>query len=177
MNPDEDLIQRCLQKDSRAQELLYQRLARKLYGICLRYAGNEMEAEDILQEGFIRIFSNLHSFRSDGSLEGWTARIMVNTAINYFRRSRRQPEETRLNETMIAATISEDVLSRLSRKDIINVIQSLPAGYRTVFNLYVMEGYTHQEIAAVLGITESTSKSQLCRARTAIQHRLAVIMR
>ncbi len=177
MSPDEELIQRCLNKDSRAQELLYQRLSRRLYGICLRYAGNEMEAEDILQEGFIRIFNNLHSFRSDGSLDGWTAKIMVNTAINYFRRNKRLRAETGLTENMEAATIPEDVLSKLSRKEIINLIQALPAGYRTVFNLYVLEGYSHQEIAAVLGITESTSKSQLCRARAAIQQRLAVIMR
>lgn len=172
MHPDQEIVQRCLQNDHKAQELLYRRFSSRLFGICLRYAGNKMEAEDILQEGFIRIFTNLHLFRSEGSLQGWLHRTMVNTAINYYHRNRKFRNEIMLDEARDVATISEEALSKISREELLSVIQALPPGYRTVFNLYVMEGYTHREIGEIMEISENTSKSQLSRARVAIQQQL-----
>lgn len=173
MSPDLDLVNRCLKRDPKAQEMFYNRFAPRVFGICLRYAGSRMEAEDILQDGFVRIFTNLHQYRSEGSLEGWVHRTMVNTAINYYRKNLKYRKEIPLDETQEVATITEDALSVLSAEDLITVIQGLPPGYRTVFNLYVMEGLTHKEIGEMTGISENTSKSQLSRARVAIQQRLS----
>lgn len=163
-----DLIRGCLDNNRRMQEELYRRFSPRMYAVCLRYAGNAEEAEDILQEGFIKIFKKLDSFRSEGSFEGWIRRIFVNTAIEHFRRKRYlQTVSEKEENTIEGKDIS--VLDKLAAKDILALIKELSPGYRTVFNLYVVEGYTHKEIADMLGISEGTSKSQLSRAKVILQ--------
>ena len=165
---DADLIKGCINNDRRMQEELYTRFAPKMYAVCLRYAGNAEEAEDILQEGFIKIFKKLGSFRSEGSFEGWIRRIFVNTSIEHFRRKTyMQPISEQEENTMEGKSLS--VLDSLAEKDLIHLIQQLSPGYRTVFNMYVVEGYTHREIGELLGISEGTSKSQLSRAKVILQ--------
>ena len=165
---ESDLIQGCLAGDRRMQEELYRRFSPRMYGVCLRYAGNAEEAEDILQEGFIKIYKKLNSYRGEGSFEGWIRRIFVNTAIEHFRRKTYQQPITEKHETTVEAQYLS-VLDELAEKDILKLIQELSPGYRTVFNLYVVEGYTHKEIGDMLNISEGTSKSQLSRAKLVLQ--------
>jgi RNA polymerase sigma-70 factor (ECF subfamily) len=158
-----------MEGNRKMQYELYQRFAPKMYGVCLRYAANAEEAEDILQEGFIKVFRKLDSFRSEGSFEGWIRRIFVNTSIEHFRRKNYlQPITEREEATVEGKYLS--VLDELAERDIIGLVQQLSPGYRTVFNMYVVEGYTHKEIADSLGISEGTSKSQLSRAKLILQN-------
>ena len=172
MYTDKELIEHCLENDPRAQEFLYKRFSRRMYGVCLRFARNTLEADDILQEGFIKVFSFLKDFRHDGSLEGWIRRTIVNTAINYYNSKQNEWNETSIDKAESYQSVSEDILDKISTADLLNLIQELPEGYRMVFNLYIIEGYNHQEIAEMLKISENTSKSQLSRARMALQERL-----
>lgn len=165
---ESDLIDGCIQGDRRMQEELYRRFSPRMYAVCLRYAGNAEEAEDILQEGFVKIFKKLDSFRREGSFEGWVRRIFVNTAIEHFRRKRYLMPVTEKEENTIEGKYT-GVLDELAEKDILALVQELSPGYRTVFNMYVVEGYTHKEIADMLGISEGTSKSQLSRAKVILQ--------
>ncbi len=165
---DSDLIAGCIRGDRKMQYELYQQYAPKMFGVCLRYAGNTGEAEDILQEGFIKIFKKIESFRSEGSFEGWIRRIFVNTAIEHFRRKTYLQPITEREEVNIEAQYLS-VLDSLAEKDIIALVQQLSPGYRTVFNMYVVEGYTHRQIADILNISEGTSKSQLSRAKIILQ--------
>ena len=168
MISESDLIEGCIGGDRKMQYELYQRFAPKMYGVCLRYASNAEEAEDVLQEGFIKVFKKLGSFRSEGSFEGWIRRIFVNTAIEQFRRKNYlQPITEREEATVEGKYLS--VLDNLAERDIIGLVQQLSPGYRTVFNMYIVEGYTHKEIADALGISEGTSKSQLSRAKIILQ--------
>ena len=150
------------------QQELYNRFAPRMYGVCLRYASNAEEAEDILQEGFIKIFNKINSYRGDGSFEGWIRRIFVNTAIEHFRKKTYLQPITETEENTVEGKYLS-VLDSLAEKDIIQLIQQLSPGYRTVFNMYVVEGYTHKQIAEMLGISEGTSKSQLSRAKLILQ--------
>jgi len=150
------------------QRELYERFAPKMYGVCLRYAANAAEAEDLLQEGFIKVFSKLASFRREGSFEGWIRRIFVNTAIEHFRKKTYLQPITDKEEAVYESP-HLSVLDNLAEKDIIGLVQQLSPGYRTVFNMYVVEGFTHREIAGQLGISEGTSKSQLSRAKLILQ--------
>ncbi len=166
--PESDLINGCIEGNRRMQEELYRRFSPRMYAVCLRYAGNTEEAEDILQEGFIKIFKKLDSFRNEGSFEGWIRRIFVNTAIEHFRRKRYlQPVTEKEENTLEGNYLS--VLDNLAERDIMELVQQLSPGYRTVFNMYVVEGYTHKEIGDMLGISEGTSKSQLSRAKVILQ--------
>ena len=151
------------------QRELYDRFASKMYGVCLRYAANAEEAEDILQEGFIKVFRKITSFRGEGSFEGWIRRIFVNTAIEHYRKKTYLQPITEHEEATIEGKYLS-VLDRLAEKDIIKLVQQLSPGYRTVFNMYVVEGYTHKQIGEQLGISEGTSKSQLSRAKQILQH-------
>jgi RNA polymerase sigma factor (sigma-70 family) len=159
-----DLIQGCINGDSQMQQILYDKFSPKMYGVCLRYAGNEDDASDILQEGFIKVFKNLSKFRGEGSFEGWIRRIFVNTSIEHFRKKVKLYNVTEVQENTIEDT-NLDALDMLAAKDIINIINELSPGYKAVFNMHVIEGYSHQEIADIMGITEGTSKSQLARAK------------
>jgi RNA polymerase sigma factor (sigma-70 family) len=172
MYSDKELIEKCLERDPRAQEFLYKRFSRRMYGVCLRFARNTLEADDILQEGFIKVFSYLKDFRQEGSLEGWIRRTIVNTAINYYNSKQNEWHETSIDKAVTYHSDTEDILQKIAAGDLLNLIQELPEGYRMVFNLYVIEGYNHQEIGEMLKISENTSKSQLSRARMALQERL-----
>lgn len=165
---ESDLISGCIEGNRRMQEELYRRFSPRMYAVCLRYASSSDEAEDILQEGFIKIFKKLESYRGEGSFEGWIRRIFVNTAIEHFRRRRYlQPVTEKEENTVEGKYLS--VLDTLAEKDIMELIRQLSPGYRTVFNMYVVEGYTHKEIGDMLGISEGTSKSQLSRAKVILQ--------
>lgn len=165
---ENDLIQGCIQGDRKMQRALYERFAPKMYGVCLRYASNAEEAEDILQEGFIKVFKKISSYRGEGSFEGWIRRIFVNTAIEYYRKKTYLQPITEHEENTVEGNLLS-VLDNLAEKDIIKLVQQLSPGYRTVFNMYVVEGYTHKQIAELLGISEGTSKSQLSRAKQILQ--------
>ena len=166
--PESDLISGCIDGNRRMQEELYRRFSPRMYAVCLRYASSSEEAEDILQEGFIKIFKKLGSYRGDGSFEGWIRRVFVNTAIEHFRRRRYLQPVTEKEENTIEGKYLS-VLDDLAEKDILELIKELSPGYRTVFNMYVVEGYTHKEIGDMLGISEGTSKSQLSRAKVILQ--------
>jgi len=172
MDSDRQLIEGVLKKDPKAQETMYRRFAPKMYGVCLRFARNTMEAEDILQEGFIKVYTYLKDYRYEGSFEGWIRRTFVNTAINFYRRKSKELLEVSIQQHEIAVPFNATIIENLSVKELLKLIQELPEGYRIVFNLNVMEGYTHKEIAELLGISENTSKSQLSRARTALQKKI-----
>lgn len=166
---ESDLIQGSIRGDRRMQELLYKTYSPKMYGVCLRYSGDADDAQDILQEGFVKVFRNLERFRGDGSFEGWIRRIFVNTAIEHYRRKVNMYPVTENQENTVEDK-DWSALDRLAMKDLMEMIQQLSPGYRTVFNLYVVEGYTHKEIADMLGISEGTSKSQLARAKAILQN-------
>lgn len=163
-----DLIQGCINGDRQMQQLLYNKFSAKMYGVCLRYAGNEHDADDILQEGFIKIFKNLAKFRNEGSFEGWIRRIFVNTAIEHYRKKVKLYNVTEAQENTIEDT-ELDALDSLAVKDIIKIVNELSPGYKAVFNMHVIEGYSHKEIAEIMGITEGTSKSQLARAKSVLK--------
>jgi len=172
MHFDEDFIARCLDNDPKAQGALYQKFAPKMFGICLRYTGNQMEAEDVLQEGFIKVFRYLKDYRNDGSLEGWIRRTMVNTAINFYKKKSKYQKDISLEQTEPVNHDEESAIDKLSAIELLELIRDLPDGYRMVFNLNIIEGYTHKEIGEMLNISENTSKSQLSRARGVLQSKL-----
>lgn len=164
-NPSEsDLIKGCIEGNPEMQKLLYDLYSSKMYGVCLRYAENAEDANDVMQEGFIKVYRSLPKFRAEGSFEGWIRRIFVNTSIEHYRKKTKKYNITEVQEN----TIEDNELSALdslATKDILNIINELSPGYKQVFNLHVVEGYSHKEIADILGITEGTSKSQLARAK------------
>ncbi|MGB0838811.1 MAG: RNA polymerase sigma factor [Chitinophagales bacterium] len=165
------ILEGCLQGSRKYQELLYKQYSGKMFAIALRYAKDYHSAEDILQEGFVKVFRNIHRFRGDGSFEGWMRRIFVNTAIEHFRKI------VHTAPIMDATGSNKDItndqtLSKLAANDLLALVSSLSPGYRTVFNLYVIEGYSHKEIAKMLSISEGTSKSQLARARYLLQDKV-----
>jgi RNA polymerase sigma factor (sigma-70 family) len=170
---ESDLIAGCIAGDRVMQEELYNRFAPKMYAVCLRYANNSDDAQDLLQEGFIKVYKNIHRFRAEGSFEGWIRRVFINSSIEHLRKKSAklmtvtEKEEGTIEDTDISA------LDTMAEKDIIKLIQDLSPGYRTVFNLYVIEGFAHKEIAEQLGISEGTSKSQLARAKSILQKKVA----
>lgn len=160
----EPLIEGCIKNNRDAQYKLYRLLSAKMFSVCLRYAKDREAAEDILQEGFVKVYNNIEKFRKEGSFEGWVRRIMVNTAVEYYRKNVKMYPVVSLEERVVEVdydTIGDD----LEVADIMKLIDQLSHGYRTVFNLYAIEGYSHKEIAETLQISEGTSKSQLARAR------------
>ena len=166
---DEQLLQGCINKNVNAQKQLYDRFAKKMMGVCLRYANCNEEAQDILQDGFIKVFDRIESFKATGSLEGWIKKVMVNTALDNFRRKKHERNHISMDISEVRYEIHDEIHEAISAKELLGIIQKLPSGYRTVFNLYAIEGYDHKEISEMLGITESTSKSQYSRARTYLQ--------
>ena len=171
---EKELIQGCINNSQHCQEELFRRYSGKMLALCMRYARHKLEAEDLLQDGFIKVFKKLHTFRGLGSFEGWIRRIMVNTAIKNYKKMSYKLEQIGLEGYKENST-SPTVYGKMSEQDLINVINELPDGYRMVFNLYAIEGYKHQEIAKMLNIQESTSRSQLVKARRMLQKKLAKI--
>ncbi len=168
------LIKKCIEWDSSAQNRLYDKFASKMLAVCFRYSRNKEEAEDILHEGFMKVFENIHKFRNEGSLEGWIRKIMYHTTIQKFR-SRKEVENTISidhNHLNLSHHSSSDILSQIGVKELIKLIQNLPPKYQIVFNLYVFEGLKHREIAEKLGVTEGTSKSNLSDARAILQREI-----
>jgi RNA polymerase sigma factor (sigma-70 family) len=159
---DEQLVQKCNLQDPAAQRELYERFSRKMFGVCLRYGNSKESAEDLLQEGFVKVFTKLSSFKNEGSLEGWIRKVMVNTALDHLRQQKIAWSSIEIQEDVL---VTEQDFGRVDQQELLKLIQKLPSGYRTVFNLYAIEGYNHQEIAKELGINENTSKSQYSRAR------------
>lgn len=165
------LWQNCGLQDRRAQEQIYNYFSKRMFATCMRYAHTTLEAEDILQNGFVKIFTKHNLYDGSGSLEGWMKRIMVNTAIETYRKNQGKftdPFDESTSGHMIS-TLSAD---QTGYKDLMALVQELPTGYRTIFNLYAIEGYSHKEIAELLAISEGNSKSQLSRAREWLQARL-----
>ena len=164
-----ELIQGCLREDRATQRALFNRYAGKMMTVCLRYARHRMEAEDLLQDAFIKVFDNIHSFEGKGSFEGWIRRIVVNTALKNVSRHSFQKEGIGL-EGISESSEDPSVFSQLSEQELLKLISSLPKGYRICFNLYVIEGFSHREIGEMLHIEESTSRSQLVKARNMLQN-------
>jgi len=169
LNNLEQLIEDCKSGMRSAQNRLYNLFAARMLPVCLRYAGNREEAEEILQEGFIKVFGHLSQFRREGSFEGWIRRIMVNVALQRFREKARMYPIVAIQEETVETVKGNDAYSRLGYKDLMALVQKLPPAYRLVFNLYVFEGMKHKEIAEALKITEGTSKSNLYDARLILQ--------
>lgn len=166
------LIKGCIAGDRASQTKLYDLFAHVMLGVCLRYAKNREEAEEILQEGFLRVFTYISTFKGTGSFEGWIRKIMVNCALFRYRSKSHLQPVIRLETSDYVAISETDIVSNLDAKELLSLIQSLPPGYRLVFNLYVFEGYKHREIAEALGIAEGTSKSNLSDARAFLQRAL-----
>jgi RNA polymerase sigma-70 factor (ECF subfamily) len=171
-NNEKGLIQACVRRERWAQKVLYEEYYSRMMGVCLRYATDEEEALDILHEGFIKVFRHISKYKPGTSLSAWIRRIMVNTAIDYFRKnSRRRTED--MDEAYDISTNDPDAISRCTEQEILKAIQELTPAYRAVFNLYVIEGYAHKEIAELLDITESTSRSNLVKARSKLKEILS----
>jgi RNA polymerase sigma factor (sigma-70 family) len=166
---DEELVYGCVQKDKLAQEHLFKTFSGRMLGVCARYTDSIEEAEDILQEGFIKVFNKIDGFRNQGSLEGWIKRIMVNTALDAFRKNKNFRYNIDIETIEYTADHHQHAIESMGAKDLLKLIKAMPRGFRTVFNLYAIEGYAHKEIGDMLGITESTSKSQYSRARAYLQ--------
>jgi RNA polymerase sigma factor (sigma-70 family) len=161
-----EIAKGCQQNDRFFQEILYRRYARKMYGICLSYAGNRSLAQDMLHEAFMKIYKGIGDFRASGSLEGWVRRTVTHTAIDHLRQMKRIGSFIDDKQVIPDTTTEESALDALNAKDILKQVARLPEGARVVFNLFALEGYTHKEIAQELSISEGTSKSQYSRART-----------
>ena len=168
-----ELVAGCKKEKPKYQRALYQRYYRLMFGVCMRYADNSDDAQDILQEGFIRVFRKIDTFKGKGSFEGWVRRIMIHTSIEHYRRNSRYFMVD--IEAARGVEFDADALSSMSRQEILQLINQLPVGYRTVFNLYAIEGYAHQEIAEMLNISVGTSKSQLSRAKKILQEKIVTM--
>jgi len=168
------LLEGCAKDDAGCQKELFENYFGLLYGICLRYATDADEAKDILQDGFVKIFKSIKKFDQKGSLEGWMKKIMINNSIDHYRKKSSKPFTDDISE---AYTLGEDetVNAELHKEELLALLQELPTGYRMVFNLYVIEGYSHKEIALELNISEGTSKSQLAKARKALQEKVKIL--
>jgi RNA polymerase sigma-70 factor (ECF subfamily) len=176
MMSDPEIIEGCARHDRRAQQELYSRYSRFLLGICMRYAADRAEAEDILQESFLKIYFNISDFSGTGSFMGWLRKVAVNTAITHYHRNLKYRYHVEIEEFVSAETgvtsFEEDFFTS---DELYKVLNDLPAGYRMVFNLYAVEGYKHKEIAEMLGIDTNTSKSQYSRAKSALREKLEKI--
>ena len=159
------LVKDCIKKRPGAQRQLYQMFAPAMLGVCFRYTKSMADAEDVLQEGFIKVFTYLHHYRFEGELGGWIRTIMVNTALNFLKSNRKYQYDLSFGDSSMHPVSTEDPSVKLDTKELSELIRQLPTGFQTVFNLHAVEGYTHVEIASMLGINEGTSRSQYARAR------------
>lgn len=166
------LINECIKGNPKAQKQLYETFSGKMMGVCLRYSNSLEEAEDALQDGFIKVFQNLQNFQQTGSFEGWIRRIIVNCCLDIIRKNKKSKDDVALDKVDFMLSNESTAVGKLSEEQLIKLIQSMPYGYKIVFNMYAIEGYSHKEIAEHLEITESTSKSQFLRARKHLQNLL-----
>lgn len=160
-----EIIQGCLKNKRKYQKLLYDRYARLMYRICLSYVNDRDAAQDVLQDGFIKVFKNIRHYDENGSLDGWIRKIIVNTAIDYLRSKKRLGNMLEYDDEIKSSDVKNDGIQNVNVEAILLKVNQLPDGARAVFNLYALEGYSHKEIAQQLAITEGTSKSQFNRAK------------
>jgi len=166
------LIKKCLKGNPKAQKLLFDRYSSKMLGVCLRYAKDTDQAYDFLQEGFIKVFTKLDKFKGDGSFEGWIRRIIVNTALDQLRKEIKLKKNTSIDDMYLDVEQTLYQVDDFFEQDLLKLINEMPEGYRTVFNLFAIEGFSHKEIAQELNISENTSKSQFSRARSYLKNKL-----
>ncbi len=175
MKEDTTLVQACLKGDPRAQKALFEKFAAKMFAVCLRYMSNHDDAQDALQDGFVKVFSKLIDFKNEGVLEGWIRRVIVNTCLDAIRKNAKTKFDVSLDDVSYKLDYIDTGMEHLEVEELMKLIQSMPNGYRIVFNLYAIEGYTHKEIGERLGVNENTSKSQYLRARAFLRERLEKI--
>jgi RNA polymerase sigma factor (sigma-70 family) len=162
---EQKLVKDCLKGKLRAQKELYEHFAEKMLGTCYRYTRSMRDAEDVLQEGFVKVFRHLHQYKQEGELGAWIRRIMVNTALNFLKRHRKYQEEMYFTEEYLHPVTTDEPVVRIQAKELADLIRQLPPGYQVIFNLHAVEGYSHVEIGEMLGISDGTSRSQYARAR------------
>jgi RNA polymerase sigma-70 factor (ECF subfamily) len=166
---DETLVSECVSGNEKAQRLLFDRYSGKMLGVSMRYINDKERAKDVLQDAFIKVFKNLKKFKNDGSLEGWIRRIVVNTALDQIRKNKKRQSDVELDNSFLELTTNNFTEERLQAESLMKIVQDLPDGYRTIFNLFAIEGYSHKEIAKKLNISENTSKSQYSRAKSVLR--------
>ena len=159
------LVNDTLKSKPEAQRQLYEHFAQQMLGVCFRYTKSIADAEDILQEGFVKVFKHLHQYNFEGELGAWIRKIMVNTALNYLKKNKRYQYDLSFDDLVLHPVSTDDPGVKLETKELAELIRQLPTGFQTIFNLHAVEGYSHVEIAAMLGITDGTSRSQYARAR------------
>ena len=162
---EHQLVKDCLKGKPEAQRQLYEQYARNMLGVCYRYTKSVSDAEDVLQDGFVRVFTNLEQFKFQGELGAWVHRIMVNTALNFLKKNKRYRDEMVFTEHPLHPVTNDNPAIHIDAKELAELIRQLPQGYQAIFNLHAVEGYTHVEIGVMLGISDSTSRSQYARAR------------
>lgn len=172
---DEEMLEGCQANQEIAQKYLFDKYSRVMTGVCLRYADSYEEAQDIVQDAFIKVFKKIGTFSGKGSLEGWIRRIMVNTSLDYLRSIKNERFNVNVDDVSFKLKENQQIVSSMQAEDLLKIIRTLPTGYRTVFNMYAIEGYSHKEIADELNISENTSKSQYSRARALLQKKLETI--
>jgi RNA polymerase sigma factor, sigma-70 family len=169
---EQKLIEKCIRNDSKAQAMLYNHYAPRLFAVCKTYSKSAFDAEDILQEGFIKIFNNLIQFKWSGSFEGWMRRIMVTTALNFNKKQRAFCQEDEIDNAAEKNAEEPEPLAQQYFADLLNIINSLPKGYKKVLHLNTVQGYNHKDISELIGISTSTSKTQLMRAKRSMKQKL-----
>ncbi len=172
---EKDIVERCKADERKAQFELYQKYSQKMFGICCRYAKNNTDAEDILQEGFIKVFRYLKDYRGDGSFEGWMRRIMITTSLNFYKKKNLINKEIDPEIVRLRGINNPDAISEMAHEELLALVRELPSGYRTVFNLNTIEGYSHKEIGNMLNISVNTSKSQLSRAKSSLKMKISKV--
>jgi len=184
MNSDDQIIAGCLEGKRKAFSLLFENYAPVMLGVCMRYCKNRIDAEDVMQDGFIKVFGQIHKFRREGSFEGWIKRIMINAAIDNYQSNLKHAFHEEVGEITSVPAIADypgedddlpDEL-KIPHAKLMEMIQELPDGYRMVFNLYAIENYNHKDIASLLGISENTSKTQLLKARKALRKKIEALL-
>ena len=171
--PEGDLIAACIKKDAAAQCVVYERLYSKMLAVCQRYTGNRETARDIVQDGFVVLFEKIGTYAGTGSFEGWARKIFVNISLSHLRKNDALRYSEQIETTAGSSVTTGHILENISAGDIYRCIEQMPTGFRTIFNMYAIEGYTHNEIAEILKISESTSRSQYSRARNWLQNKLS----
>lgn len=166
------LVKSCIEGDQRAQRKLFEMYAPKMMGVCLRYTKDVARAEDVMQDGFIKVFTKLTKYSGNGSLEGWVRRIMVNTALDHLRKENKFNANVSMDDVEYKVEFDGRILSSLMEEDLLKLIREMPDGYRTVFNMFAIEGFSHKEIAKELEISVNTSKSQHSRAKAFLRNKL-----
>lgn len=172
---EESLIAGCIKGNQMAQKALFDSFSPKFFALCLRYMNSKDDAEDVLQEGMVKIFTKLPEYQGKGSFEGWMRRIIVNTCLDQIRKNQKLKMDVSIDKEEYKLSMNANILENMSANELIEEIKKMPPGYRVVFNMFAIEGYSHQEIAEKLGVKESTSKSQYLRARAYLKDRIEKI--